>query len=85
MEIKHAMGSIPILAASLAPVFLLEVRGYSRLYIEFDNTTIGKSPMGPIKFYCQIPGLDSNLSWIERVKSPFCRSWKIKIPCTNEV
>jgi len=41
MEIKHAMGSIPILAASLAPVFLLEVRGYSRLYIEFDNTTIG--------------------------------------------
>ena len=74
MEIKHATTSIPFMALLIAPLFVLETRGYSRMYMEFDNTTIGKSPMGPIKFYCQIPGLDSNLSWIERVKSPFCRS-----------
>jgi len=41
MEIKHATTSIPFMALLIAPLFVLETRGYSRMYMEFDNTTIG--------------------------------------------
>lgn len=42
MEITQALMNMPAMSLLTVPILLLEVRGYSRLHIEFDNSIMGK-------------------------------------------
>lgn len=64
MEIRHAMSSVPVMAALTVPFFLGEVRGYSKLYDFRDQVPFTGYTLLQVVFFMMFT--DTGIYWIHR-------------------